>query len=247
MKLVRYLAFAALVGSSADAAVVNFDTVGGTFSDLAAINGNAAGSGTSAIDWGVAAYGGSNSGFSFAGNSTGFDSGSTVVGTFTHRNSTIQSNSPILQSASLTLNVAGDLMGQSFDFNWDLSLLHNETANEAATCPFGIQPCGDIVSFGELAQKSFEVTSGATIYTLLIEGLFDAPNGIRITELQTPEVMSKYAYLLASLSTRPAPGTTSGGPEVPSVPLPAGAPLLLAGLGAMVFVRRRRAWLLHPA
>lgn len=230
------LSFAISAATAAEAATLNVSAVEGSFSGATARNGTLSGPFGPSINWGVGAFGPENSGYAFTGAAQSFEAGSFVLGTFEHRNRAIWSNSTILESVSMTVNIAGDLMGQAFNLTRSFAIDHRETLNSAVPCAEGGgNPCGDRVRFGDFEDYSLEVATASQVFTLTIEGWVDILGGSEITSLFTAEGQSSFAYIVGRLEVRDV------SPETSQVPLPAGGLLLLGGLGGLALVRRRKA------
>jgi hypothetical protein len=244
------LAPAFLLAAPAAAAVLEIGAASGVFGN-AEVNpgqgGDLQGLGSSSINWGESAENTFNSAYTFEGRDVSADEGSFVLGTFEHRNGYNWRRSADLQSVDLSIDMAGTFAGQDFSLERTLSLVHDETYNEAAACgQGGGNPCGDTVD--GLAFDPFElaVESGDLLYTLSIDGFFDSPTGEDVGDFFTAERDTNLAYLVGRISvetlTEQEPEEPPPVPEPPPapVPLPAAGWLLVGALGAVSALRRRR-------
>ncbi len=190
------------------------------------------GGGSASIDWGGTT---AKSGYDFdiisdpvpnggVGVDTKFD-----LGEFTHRNQPIPRNSSISQ---VDLSITGDIFldnilvanGAVFDFRFN----HDETLNETP-CDYPSDvgnPCSDQVTVSLLdTTDTFQV--GDTTYTLSILGFVQ--NGSTVTEFISQEGSDNSAVVEAIFTSEIAP-----------IPLPAAGWLMVAGLGGLAAMRRRK-------
>lgn len=256
----RRFAFACAVvsafsGFQAEAATVTVTDVESSWTDVAAhAPATVKGTGTSSLTWGTASSKKTGqSGYSFADASSmlagtaGFDVGqSFVLGTFTHHHNPIKSGTSITKA---TLNVAIDLMidGTSRAVKSTFDFLHWETDNAGAKgiCAnnqrnkrgVNAKGCADQVKIQNILEQTDEFQIGDAMYIMTITGFL--VDGVFATEFWTRESASNPAQLVGVLQkvrdvTPPPP------PPPPSVPLPATGWLVLAGLGGLAGLKRRR-------
>lgn len=245
----------ALAAGQSGAATVNIDGVSAGWGSVVAVSSNSAvtGLGTSEIRWGKTSSG-AKSGYGFVGVASGsYDLDKEFqIGTFTHFNNPIAPQSSI---KATTLSVSIKLMidgveknvGSAFKFR------HLETPNRSSgqTCAngakFGVgvngRGCADRVSFKSVIDLLEEFQIGDAIYTMQITGFL--LNGRTVSKFWTREYATNSANLTARFvklrDVEPPPPPVEPPPVPVPVPVPASGLLLLAGLGALPFVRRRRA------
>jgi hypothetical protein len=177
------------------------------------------------------------SGYVFDGISLA-DNFSTTDATFvfakaTHHNGEVWSNSATLASVDFNLEIKGKIEGQDFSLSAMFRLFHNETINPAPVCALGgSQPCLDGVGIVGGIASSLPVVVGNMSYTFVLEGLVESLNGPVVTSFFTEEFAQNSAMLRARLDAHELP------PQV--VPLPAAVWMLLAGVGGLAAVARRR-------
>jgi hypothetical protein len=197
---------------------------------------------TASVDWGS----GGTSGYDFTFSTpTGGSLGDALpnpaahpgsvfdLGTFTHRNQPINPGTSI---TSIELDLLGDILvgGSSAltDALFSFDFLHNETPNNTTPCPGGDPtPCGDLVNI-QLLDDTSTFTFGGLEYTLTIQGfkpiLADGSIGELASEFFSDENANNSAILQASFTVAP-------------IPLPAAGWMLLAGIGGLAAVRRKKA------
>ncbi|WP_210115058.1 choice-of-anchor K domain-containing protein [Roseovarius aestuariivivens] len=148
-------------------------------------------------------------------------------GTFTHFNNPIAAGTGL---TSVDLTVTADvvldgittiLSGASFLFNFAL----DETANACSPQP----SCADDTVTTSVLNGTSTVNVGGVDYTLSFLGFVQ--NGVLNSQFVSPEGTANTGTLRAEF-TSAIPGT---------IPLPAGLPLLLTGLGGLAWLRRRKA------
>ena len=247
-KITRYLAVAfasAGLAQAATAASVRFDSLeamwtnptGGSNITMSPGYGDPV-----EIKWGVPWGGGSErSGYSFDAVDTPFTRVQDAVfalGEFTHINKVINigtgiSTVELFLKADLTaIPDAGPEVGLGTS-TFRFLVKHEETPN-SGTCPVGSTSiCDDVVSITAL-DTSDTISIGGIDYTLSILGfatsVANAGAGIFDPEFLSPENGSNTRVLAGKFTVvdnNPAP-----------VPLPAGLPMLLIGLGALGIIRR---------
>jgi hypothetical protein len=152
----------------------------------------------------------------------------------THFNGEVWTNSATLASVDFNLEIKGKIEGQDFSLSAMFQLFHNETLNPAPVCALGgTQPCGDGVGIIGGIASSLPVVVGNMSYTFVLEGLVESLNGPVVTSFFTKEFEQNSAVLRARLDAKELP-------PPPVVPLPAAVWMLLAGLGGLAAVARRR-------
>jgi hypothetical protein len=253
--LSRFAASAAVaftVAGSAHAGTVDVTGISGVWSATDPFASG--GLGTDLIQWGTPAYSGTGqSGYEFQAAATPmvdldpetvFD-----LGTFTHHNNPIYG--PTLTGA--TLDVAINLMvdGTSQQINTSFDFSHLESYNAAPTCANGAangsgvnaNGCGDRVVATQNAGVSETIIVGNDEYVFVISGFMigDA----LMDEFWTMEEAENSAILQGRFTLlrcfNHAEECDSPQPPPPSpVPLPAAGWMLLAGLGGMITLSRRR-------
>lgn len=233
------------VAQTADAASIALDAVHGSWTAVTpddTVNLN--GIGTSQIRWGTTVAGSQQSGYRFDGATDlpkqlneGVDF---LIGTFTHMNFPIaklpEPFSILGATLSLSFDISIDGMRETLTNQYQFT--HWETDNQLVTCDNGqpngmglnINGCADRVqaTLNESFAETFTV--GGTEYAFSI-GSFEFALEDAIPTFWTIEQQSNSAQLF---------GVFTETPPVAPIPLPASAALLLAGLGGLAAMRRRR-------
>lgn len=226
-----------LVGS-VHAATLTVDGISGKFINTKSGNvayGALTGTGTNTIAWGTPwTAADTKSSYRFAGAPAArSESGSFLIGSYTHKNGTIAGRSDYLRSTDLNVSVSGLAGSIAYSILSAFSLTHSETLNYTG-CAAAHTPCGDYVSIANKSQGSVTITDGLSVYQLIIDGFVQALGGPIINGFYTAENKSRTLYLQASLVLRTSP------PPPAPVPLPAGGLALVSALAAFGFLRRRR-------
>jgi hypothetical protein len=169
---------------------------------------NITGVGTSQINWGGTKQSISErSGYLFSPSPNLFDIDPDVpfvLGTFTHMNKVIPQGTPITQA---TLGVTF-LLNNSNIISLDYIFNHNETLNQAGSCPAGsVSVCDDIVTAAKNPTTTETFAIGDVLYTLTIKGF--QVGGETFTNFLTREQFNNTAQLIGELTrvAVPEPGT----------------------------------------
>ncbi|MFS4438550.1 THxN family PEP-CTERM protein [Paracoccaceae bacterium GXU_MW_L88] len=218
---------ATLVSTSAFAATT-INSISGTWTGAAPAN-NLSGLNTDTIQWGGS--NGARSSYSFGAAGTPltveidevFD-----LGQFTHNNQAITAGTSIT-TATLEVNVVGDIDGTAFNLTSVFNFDHDETPNSGAlaNCPYPNSQtvCDDNVSATLNVGQSQGIMVGDREYFFTISG-FEYGGGV-FDSFLTAEGFNNTAVLKGSLSVAP-------------VPVPASVALLLGGVGALGAAARRK-------
>lgn len=214
-------------------------------------NGNLTGDGTNTITWGTPfpGYSGNKSGFKFEQTAQGTSHDANTqfnVGVFTHMNRVIFQNQ-YLDKAQLNMTVRASFDGVERTFVTSYMFSLWETPNYANPCANG--EANNLNKFGKtVGGGSFLNQSGCADRVQLLKNdsltdLFEH-NGLTYSfelfgfdsgpEFWTIEDLDNSTWLRARFNV-------TGQPPVSPVPLPAGAWLLLGGIGALAAMKRRRA------
>ncbi|MBK0326303.1 VPLPA-CTERM sorting domain-containing protein [Rhodobacteraceae bacterium F11138] len=154
------------------------------------------------------------------------------IGMFTHRNQSINAGTSINSvQLSLTADVLLDgttVIGNGLNFLFDFD--HNETSN-VSNCAFpdpNNSNCDDIVTVtSNNLTETFNYNN--TEYTLEINGFLDEDTNQFTNQFFSAEGGNNEAIVMATFTS-----------EIPGVPLPAAGWLLLAGVGGLAAVRRKK-------
>ncbi len=193
------------------------------------------GTSTSSLRWGEAATANGKSGYDF----TIVDPGSLdiseeqrqfEIADFTHLNFPVYP--PSLESARLEILISLDVDGQATTLSNTFSFTHNETTNDAAQCPGQATPCDDLVTVSGDNMFGGQLMIDGVEYFLQVEGFKATANGPILNFFQTTEGQKNTAGLWVSFKTEQELQA--------SVPLPAGAWLMVSGIGALAVARKRR-------
>ncbi|NBB81452.1 MAG: VPLPA-CTERM sorting domain-containing protein [Verrucomicrobia bacterium] len=237
---------AAFVGTGATATSVSIDSITANFgtptpAGFTDFTTGVAADGTASIFWGEPAdTGGPISGYQFAPNSTPFTANAGDIrslGTFTHFNFPIQADPGSITGVPLTFSFSGTPDGatSATSFPATFNFEHDETTNSGGLCPGDPVPCSDIVSFTAVGGADEVVVVDDIIYTFTVLGFgeldgsgdFDPLNPAEPFLFITTEGEANSTDLFFTYSTQ-------------VIPLPAAGWLMLAGLGALGAVGRRR-------
>jgi hypothetical protein len=160
-----------------------------------------------------------------------------VFGEFAHFNGEVWTNSATLASVEFWIDIEGRVVdgeeSETFSLSTMFRLFHNETLNPAVVCDAGgTQPCRDsVVIEGDIA-KSLPFIVGNVEYTFVLEGLVESINGPFVTSLFTDEFDRSSAVLRARIDPTELPP--------PVIPLPAAGWLLIAGIGGLAALARKK-------
>jgi len=255
MKKLRILAASAavaLAASAGHAASIQPVTLGGASGSWNnTTSGNVVGfegEGTDSLKWGkpstsLTRNNPPKSGYRFAGAAgggsvapgTSFD-----IGTFTHDNNRIlmiTSQPYTISSTELTVKTNIGIGAANYVFTKVFSFLHDETRNNASTCAHGGAPgtganggygCNDRVTAVVNAASTDELVVDGVKYTFEFEGF--RYNGGVVDFFDTVEDASNSATLVGRFNAE----------ALTPVPLPAAGWLLLAGVGGLAALKRRR-------
>jgi hypothetical protein len=215
------VAVAAFAAGAVQAATVNISNIVASWTSVTPGSAtNITGLTTNVVGWGNGVDDGPQSSYAFNPVATPFVAASPFnVGEFVHNNNPI-TGTPIT-SATLSLQVMGDVDGKDFMLT-DLSIFqHNETANTPPCNPPGTPACPDVVTLVSEVAGEVGVVVGGQLVELKIDGF---PSGLSFI---TQEGAANRAPLTASFT-------------VTAVPLPAAGWMLLAGLGGLGLIRSRR-------
>ena len=245
MNLFKTVAVAAFIAApSVEAATVTMESVTGAWTSATAENsaysGYVNGLGTSAIDFGIPYYRrGAQSGYEFEATTppaaTLSEGTSFVLGTFTHNNFVIYGGTSIASAVlELTFNLSIDGIVHSFSQAYDF--LHWETNNLESTCANGAangvgvnsNGCADRVQAVSNPSLSPSFLMDGVEYIIEISSFMGFGNDNGVPTFWTREGYANSAQLTATYHT------------VAAVPLPPAGLALLAGLGGLAFLRRRK-------
>jgi hypothetical protein len=232
------------IATQASASQVSIESISGTWTSALPV-GTAGFSGlnTNSISWGVAGSTGKQSGYDFdaaaplpmmASPDTDF-----VLGQFTHHNNPIKAYPTYPSITSAVLDVVFDIKigSQTRSVMSQFTFTHNETPNTANPCanggtttndPLNAWGCADsvTVNLNQGASETFKVDGKS--YMFNISGFEYGLNNSVLGTFWTKEKMANHANLVASYSV------------VPSVPLPAAGWMLIAGIGGIAAMRKRK-------
>jgi hypothetical protein len=227
--------------------------------DLTGGNGNLTGNGTNTVRWGNSFPGHTGrSGFNFQQTAQGTTQRSNTlfdVGVFTHMNRVIYQNQ-YLDRAQLNMKVTADFGGQSRTFVTSYMFSLWETPNYAnPRCANGQRnglntrgaprSGGSFLNQNGCADRVQLLKNDSLMDRFVVNGLtyqfelFGFDSG---AQFWTIEDLDNSTWLKArfNVSGSPLPPPPPP-PPPPVVPLPAGAWLLLGGLGGLAFLKRRAA------
>ncbi|WP_210115066.1 THxN family PEP-CTERM protein [Roseovarius aestuariivivens] len=186
------------------------------------------GLGSNEIRWGTpTTTGGEQSGYRFDGAAPPtqgpYSEGQVFdLGSFTHFNFPIFA--PSITFAELEVTTAGTVGGAAFSITSVFDFDHFETPNDGSPCAAGgVQPCPDLVTPTLNIGASESVSVGGVDYFISVTG-FDIGTGFLTLEGQ-----SNTAQLQGTFTAR-----------VSAIPLPAAGWMLIAGLGGLAAMGRRR-------
>jgi hypothetical protein len=252
----QFIAILAILWAGmAQASQVKILDIQSSWSDASVVDvwgGNAklSGVGSNTLLWGTSYNGdGRRSGFNFTQTAKGTTQKADTlfnVGTFTHMNRVIFQGQHLNQT-TLNMRVTASFDGkvQEFVTSYIFTLL--ETPNYAQPCrngqPNGLNSVGGPQSGGSTLNRSgcadrVELLRNPSLATTFSHKgldyqfeLFGFESG---PEFWTVEDLDNSIFLQARFNV-------SGGPIVSPIPLPAGAWFLLAGIGGLAVLRRRKA------
>ncbi len=241
-------AAAALIGTGAMATSVSIDQIGAIWQNPVFDQGGVSntidngdndptvGGETVSIFWGTPATNAGQSGYSFNPTDVSFDADPDTVyslGTFTHFNQPITSSGGSLESVELAFHFEGSPDGvpisAGFDAVFDFD--HDETLNtgqQVGDCSpqVSMTPCDDVVTVNAQGGADETIIVGDLAYTFTLLGF--SADGMNFSNMFiTEEGENNARDLFFSFSVTP-------------VPLPAAGWLLLAGVGGLAAVGRRR-------
>lgn len=232
----KFLATVAVAAiTTATAGAVSASTVGDVF--ITSVTGvwtategaATAGIGTNSISWGDPATPDGPSGYTFVGAAppTAGPFGPDVdfaLGEFTHNNFPVFP--PSITEATLEVETTGTVDGEAFALTSTFIFDHFETPNNGDPCAAGgDQPCPDLVTPTLNTGASESITVEGVDYFISVSGFMGMDGGFL-----TLEGESNTATLVGSF-TADVP---------PAVPLPAAGWMLLAGVGGLAALRRRK-------
>lgn len=243
-KFLAAAALAAFAGTGATAATVSIDQIGAVWqnwtgspepafsSNLNINNGDndpTVGGETVSIFWGDPTGQGGQSGYTFDPTAVSFPATDGVpysLGTFTHNNQPIFASGGSLETVELLFHFAGTPVspaaGVLTSFGAIFDFVHDETTNTGGGC------CDDVVTVSAVGGASEDVTVGNYVYTFTLLGFSpDGTPGSFSNSFITQEGLNSSSDLWFDYT-------------VSVVPLPAAGWLLIAGLGALGAVGRRR-------
>ena len=163
-----------------------------------------------------------------------------VFGEFTHFNGEVWSNSATLASVDFWIDIKGRVVNgdesETFSLSTKFRLFHNETINPAVPCAAGgTQPCGDSVSIGGKIAETDSFIVGNVEYSFVLEGFVESIDGPFVTSFFTDEFEKSSAVLRARIDSTELPP-----PPPPVIPLPAAGWLLIAGIGGLAAIARKK-------
>lgn len=255
----KFLAVAAAAAFSAlplEAATINVSSINSAWTGVSALTpATVSGSGSSILSWGTpskkktgkSAYGFSG-GRELMGVAASYDVDQPfVLGTFTHYNNPIRNGTSITQATlSLAMNLLVDGTDRAIKSTFRLNHWETDNAGVRRICANGgrnkqgvnAKGCADQVKIENILDQTDEFQIGDAMYIMTITGFL--VDGVFATEFWTRENAKNTAQLLGKLQKirDVAPPPPSLPP--PAVPLPATAWLVLAGLGGLAGLKRRR-------
>lgn len=247
MKATRFLAttaVATMMATGAMAATVSITTIDSTWQDAVetapggtVVYNNTASPGTDQVSWGNPTTGGDGqSSYSFTASTLPFPATDGVafsLGTFTHDNEPI--TAPTITSVDLALTFGGipvpdpDGVGET-TFDTVFTFNHDETPNNCV----GAGCSDDLITVTAAGGPDQTIVAGGLVYTFSLLGFSPVdpadPNFTQFSDqFRTVESTLNTSQLWAIYDVAAVP-----------VPLPAAGWLLLAGLGGLAAVGRRR-------
>ncbi len=154
------------------------------------------------------------------------------LGRFTHNNFTILGGG--ITAATLSVTITGRLVdglaSTIFSVTSVFDVMHDETRNNQAVCPYGdTPPCGDLITFLTNAAMSETIAFNGSNFLFEASGFIGAfTNG---NSLFSDESLRNHAIMQGRLTEVPSPSP---------VPLPAALPLLAGSIGFVGWIKRRK-------
>lgn len=236
MRLGKFLAttaVAVIVAGGASASTISDIVITSVTGEWTSVTGgtNVSGLTTNAISWGTTTpSGGPQSGYTFVGAAPptqGPFLSDTVftLGDFTHDNFPINSGTSIT-AATLEVTTDFTIGGTAGSLTSQFIFDHFETPNDPAGAPCaagGPEPCGDLVTPTLNVGASDSLTIDGVDYFVSVTGFSMGASFL------TAENASNTATLLGTFTA-----------DVAAIPLPAAGWMLLAGVGGLAALRRRK-------
>lgn len=191
--------------------------------------------GTVTARWGDPATADGQSGYDFTAEATPINGISVNsifdLGTFVHQNFPIFDDGSVPGTLDLRLEIGGTLTdpgATAFAVTSIFSFTHTETPNDGNPCAEGgAQPCPDLVEVVLNSGASTSVNIDGVDYFFSVSG-FEV-DGTPVSSFLTLESQSNQAILQGTFTA-----------DVNVVPLPAAGWMLLAGVGGLAALRRRK-------